>query len=73
MVLTAWVLDGSDLSWENPSLSGELIRYQSDHNDYMCSHGVVSMLGDDGMGPSTRVLVARHAWVFVVTSCHARF
>jgi hypothetical protein len=26
---------------------GELIRCQSDHNDYACSHGVVAMSGGD--------------------------
>jgi hypothetical protein len=27
---------------------GELIRCQSDHDDYMCSHGEVAMSGSDG-------------------------
>jgi hypothetical protein len=48
---------------------GELIRCQSDHSDYACSHGGVAMLGGDGTDPSTRLLVARHAWVHVDTFC----
>jgi hypothetical protein len=44
---------------------GELIRRQSDYDDYACSHGEVSMSGGDGTGPSTRVPV--------ITSCNARY
>jgi hypothetical protein len=37
----------------------ELIRYQSDHDDYACSHSKVAMSGCDGMGLSTRVPIAK--------------
>jgi hypothetical protein len=37
----------------------ELIRYQSDHDDYACSHSKVAMPGSDGMGLSTRVPIAK--------------
>jgi hypothetical protein len=51
---------------------GELIGCQSDYDDYAYSYSEVAMSGGDGMGPSTRVPVARHAWVPVVMSYHAR-
>jgi hypothetical protein len=51
---------------------GEIIRCQSDHDDYACSRGEVAMSGGDEMGPCTRVPIAKHVWVPVVTSCHAR-
>jgi hypothetical protein len=50
----------------------ELIQCQNDHDDYACSHGVVAMSGGDGMGPSTRVPIARHVRVPLVTFCYAR-
>jgi hypothetical protein len=57
----------------NPALiRGELIRCHSDHEDYVCSHGEVTMSGGDGTGPSTRVHVVRRAWAPAVMSCHAR-
>jgi hypothetical protein len=66
-------LPGSLIDWiyhgEPCPYQGELIRCQSDCDDYACSHGEVAMSGGDGMGPNTRVAVARHAWVLEVTSC----
>jgi hypothetical protein len=47
---------------------GELIRCQSDYDNYACSHAKVAMSSGDGMGPSTQVLVARCTWVPEVTS-----
>jgi hypothetical protein len=46
----------------------ELIQCQSDYDNYTCPHAKVAMSSGDGMGPSTQVLVARHAWVPEVTS-----
>jgi hypothetical protein len=51
-----------------PSL-GDLIRCQSDHDDYVYSRGRVAMSGHDGMGSNTRVPVARRVWMHVVTYC----
>jgi hypothetical protein len=35
---------------EPRSYQGELIRYQSDHDNYSCSHAEVAMSGCDGKG-----------------------
>jgi hypothetical protein len=67
-VLTVWILGGSDLLLRTPPLSNELIRCQSDHDDYRYSHGGVTMSDGDGMNVSTRVPVTRHAWAYVVMS-----
>jgi hypothetical protein len=40
----------------------ELIRCQSDHDDYVYSRGVVVMLGSNGSDSITQVLIVRHAW-----------
>jgi hypothetical protein len=48
---------------------GRLSRCKSDHVDYVCSHDEVDMSSGDGMSSSTRVPVARCAWVPRVTSC----
>jgi hypothetical protein len=45
------------------------IQCQSDNGNYACSRGGVAMPGSDGMGSSTRVLVAWCMWVPVVASC----
>jgi hypothetical protein len=37
----------------------ELIRCQSDHDDYTCFHGGVAISGGDGMGSSTQVAIVR--------------
>jgi hypothetical protein len=49
---------------------GELIRCQSGHGNYVCSLGRVVISDGDRMSFSTRVSVARHAWVSEVTSYH---
>jgi hypothetical protein len=66
LVLTTRVLDESDLLWGYPPLSGGAYQCRSEHDDYTCSHNEDAMSGDDGMGSSTRVPVAKHAWVHVV-------
>jgi hypothetical protein len=50
------------------ALSGELIPCQSDHDDYVYSHGGVAMSGSDGTDCSTRVSVVGHVWVPMVMS-----
>jgi hypothetical protein len=57
---------------EDHFYQGELIRCQSYHGDYTCSCGRVAMLGIDGMDSSTRVSIARCAWVHVAMSYRAR-
>jgi hypothetical protein len=68
-VLTAWVPCGPDLLWRTPPLSGELIRCQSNHDIYACSHGGVAMSGGDGIDINSRVPIARHTWESMVVSC----
>jgi hypothetical protein len=68
-VLTVRVLGGSNLLWRTPPLSDELIRCQSDHDDYACPRGGVAMSGGDGTDFSNRVTAASHAWAPVVASC----
>jgi hypothetical protein len=60
---------GPDPVWRTPLLPSELIRCQSYHSDYVCSHGGDAMSGGDGTDSSTRVSAARHAWTHVVMSC----
>jgi hypothetical protein len=36
---------------------GELIRCQSEHGNYVCSHGGVAVLGSDGTDSITQVPV----------------
>jgi hypothetical protein len=38
---------------------GELIRCQSDHDEYVCSRGGVAMSGSDGTDTSTQVTVCQ--------------
>jgi hypothetical protein len=49
---------------------GELIRCQSDNNDYVCPRGEVAMSDSDGTNSNTRVLVVRCVWAPVVTFYH---
>jgi hypothetical protein len=49
------VIDVSNPLWGNLPLSGGLIRWQSDQDDYAYFSGRVVMSGDDGVDPSTRV------------------
>jgi hypothetical protein len=69
MVLTIQVTGGQYLLWRTVVLSGELIPCQSNHDDYVYSHGGVTMLGSDGTDCSTRVSVVGHVWVPIVMSC----
>jgi hypothetical protein len=71
-VLTVQVPGGPDLLWRTPPLSGELIRCQSDHGDYACSHGGVAMSCGDGMDSSSQVSTTRCTWVPVVMSHYLR-
>jgi hypothetical protein len=62
---------------ENAPLSGKLMRCQSDHGNYACSHGGVDMSSSGWTSSHTRVPVARHMWLRVVLfgikwSCHLR-
>jgi hypothetical protein len=58
-----WIFYGEPhLYWD------ELIRCQSDHDDYAYSRGVVAMLGSNGSDSLTQVPIVKHAWVPVVTS-----
>jgi hypothetical protein len=52
-VLTIRVLGGPNLLWRTLPVSGELIRCQSDHEDYACSHGGVAMSSGNGTDTST--------------------
>jgi hypothetical protein len=67
-VLTVRVPGGLDLLLRILPVSDELIRCQSDHTDYACSHCGVAILGGDGMDFSTRVSAAKHTWVPMITS-----
>jgi hypothetical protein len=51
---------------------GMIVRCQSYHDDYMCSFGGVAMSSGDETDSSTQVSAARHAWVPVAMSYHAR-
>jgi hypothetical protein len=62
-----WVPGGPDFLLRPTPLSGELIRYQSDYDDYVCLHDEVSMLDGDGTDSSTQVPVAKRVWVHVGT------
>jgi hypothetical protein len=70
VVLAAGSPVGRSLYWGTRLCQCELIRCQSDHDDYACSPGEVAMSGDDGTNLSTRVPVAKCAWVPEVLSCH---
>jgi hypothetical protein len=69
LVLTVRVPCGLDLSWRTLPLSSELIRCQSNHDVYVCSHGGVSMSSGDRMDISSQVPVARRTWEPVVMYC----
>jgi hypothetical protein len=45
---------------------GELIRCQSDHDDYACFCGGVVMSDSDGMDSNTQMFVAKRTWAPVV-------
>jgi hypothetical protein len=47
--------------WGTHPYRGEVLQCQSNHDDYVCSHGEVIVSGGDGMGPSSRVPIARRA------------
>jgi hypothetical protein len=51
---------------------GELIRCQSDHDDYMCYCRRVAMSDGDGTDSSAQMPIVRCVWASVVMSCHAR-
>jgi hypothetical protein len=59
---------GPDFLLRATPLSGELIRYQSDYDDYVCLHGEVAMLDGDGTDFSTQVSVAKRVRAPVVMS-----
>jgi hypothetical protein len=61
-VLIVRVSGEPDLLWRTSFLSGEFIRCQSDHSDYVYSRDGVALSGGDGTDSSTQVPVARHAW-----------
>jgi hypothetical protein len=65
--LVGWIPYGEALLYQ-----GELIRYQSDHDDYVCSCERVAMLGGDGTDSSTRVPIVRSMRMLVATSYYAR-
>jgi hypothetical protein len=62
-------VDHADLLWRTPSLSGELIRCQSNRGIYVCSRGGVTISGVDGTDTSSRVSIASCMWEPVVASC----
>jgi hypothetical protein len=68
-VLTLRVLGGLVLLCRTLPLLDELIRCQSDHDDYVCSHGGVAMSAGDGMNSNTQVPIAKRTWEPVVASC----
>jgi hypothetical protein len=55
--------------WRTPPSSGELIRCESNHDIYACSHGGVAMSRGNGTEISSLVAVVRRAWEHVVVSC----
>jgi hypothetical protein len=68
-MLTVRVPGGSDILLRTPPLLSELIRCQSQHGDYACSHDGVAMSGGDGMNSNTRVPIARQEPSGGVTRC----
>jgi hypothetical protein len=68
-VSTVQVSCRPNLLWRISPSSGELIRYQSNHDIYVCSHGGVDMSGGDKMDISSRVRVVRRVWEPMVASC----
>jgi hypothetical protein len=56
-VLTVQVPGGLDLVWRTLPLSGELIRCESYHADYVYSHGGVAMSGGDSTDSSPRKIM----------------
>jgi hypothetical protein len=73
-VLTARVPGGPDrIFYREPQLyQGEIIRCQSDHGDYACSHRGVVMSDSDGMDSGTQMFVAKRTWAPVVMSLLVR-